>query len=239
MGRLNLILFLFYTFFNLIVYSQNTEGQIWLETGLKGRFVKGLDYTIDWTNRIGNQGFETMFPQASIKYKVNDWFRPSIDYRYVLKRELNSNYSGSNRLNFNMQFNKLVSRLNVGFRLRYQYSFDRVASVNYQPEFDQAFRLKPSISYDINNSIFSPSATVEFFYNPSYGSLGKRFTKIRSFIGVSLELKGPHDFSLGYIYDQSLNLPNPTYRHILNMSYCYKIQPKKKGKRKTMGVRWL
>lgn len=233
------IIFILLFFQNVIAFSQSLEGQLWMETGFKGRFVKGLDYTIDWTNRIGNQGFETMFPQASIKYKVNDWFRPSIDYRYVIKRELNSNYNGSNRLNFNLQFNKLVNRLNLGFRLRYQYSFDRVASVNYQPEFDQAFRLKPSISYDINNSIFSPSATVEFFYNPANGPLGKRFSKIRSFIGVSLELKGPHDFALGYIYDQSLNLPNPTYRHILNMSYCYKIQPKKKGKRKTMGVRWL
>jgi hypothetical protein len=226
-------------FHNLFAFSQSVESQLWMETGVKGRFVKRLDYTIDWTNRIGNQGFETMFPQASIKYKVNDWFRPSIDYRYVIKRELNSNYNGSNRLNFNVQFNKLVNRLNLGFRLRYQYSFDRVASVNYQPEFDQAFRLKPSISYDINNSIFSPSATLEFFYNPSNAPLGKRFSKIRSFVGVSLELKGPHDFALGYVYDQSLNLPNPTYRHILNMSYCYKIQPKKKGKRKTMGVRWL
>ncbi len=233
------IIFTLLFFQNLIAFSQSLEGQLWMETGFKGRFVKGLDYTIDWTNRIGNQGFETMFPQASIKYKVNDWFRPSIDYRYVIKRELNSNYNGSNRLNFNLQFTKSINRLNLGFRLRYQYSFDRVASVNYQPEFDQAFRLKPSISYDINNSIFSPSATVEFFYNPANGPLGKRFSKIRSFIGVSLELKGPHDFALGYIYDQSLNLPNPTYRHILNMSYCYKIQPKKKGKRKTMGVRWL
>lgn len=233
------IIFMLLFFHNLFAFSQSVESQLWMETGVKGRFVKGLDYTIDWTNRIGNQGFETMFPQASIKYKVNDWFRPSIDYRYVIKRELNSNYNGSNRLNFNVQLNKLVNRLNLGFRLRYQYSFDRVASVNYQPEFDQAFRLKPSISYDINNSIFSPSATLEFFYNPSNGPLGKRFSKIRSFVGVSLELKGPHDFALGYVYDQSLNLPNPTYRHILNMSYCYKIQPKKKGKRKTMGVRWL
>jgi hypothetical protein len=233
------IIFMLLFFHNLFAFSQSVESQLWMETGVKGRFVKRLDYTIDWTNRIGNQGFETMFPQASIKYKVNDWFRPSIDYRYVIKRELNSNYNGSNRLNFNVQFNKLVNRLNLGFRLRYQYSFDRVASVNYQPEFDQAFRLKPSISYDINNSIFSPSATLEFFYNPSNAPLGKRFSKIRSFVGVSLELKGPHDFALGYVYDQSLNLPNPTYRHILNMSYCYKIQPKKKGKRKTMGVRWL
>jgi len=235
------IIFLLVFFQNLIAFSQSTEGQVWTETGFKGRFVKGVDYGVDWTNRIGNQGFETMFPQASIKYKVNDWFRPSIDYRYVLKRELNSSYSGSNRINFNMQFNKMVNRLNVGFRLRYQYSFVRVASVNYQPEFDQAIRLKPSISYDIDNSIFSPTATVEFFYNPSNGPLGNRFTKIRTFVGLNLELSGPHDYSFGYIYDQSVNLPSPTYRHILNMSYSYKIEtPKnKKKKKKIMGVRWL
>ena len=226
-------------FHNLFAFSQSVESQLWVETGVKGRFVKGLDYTIDFTNRFGNQGLETMFPQVSIKYKVNDWFRPSVDYRYVLKREMNSNYNGSNRLNFNLQFNKLVNRLNLGFRLRYQYSFDRVASINYQPEFDQAFRLKPSISYDINNSIFSPTATVEFFYNPSNSPLGNRFTKIRSFVGVDFELSGPHDFSIGYIYDQSINLPNPTFRHILNLSYCFKIQKKKKEKRKIMGVRWL
>lgn len=237
MGRL--ILFLSFFSVNFIVFSQNMEGQFWLETGFKGRFVKGLDYTVDWTNRIGNQGFETMFPQASVKYKVNDWFRPSVDYRFILKRELNSNYSGSNRLNFNLQFNKLVNRLNLGFRLRYQYSFDNVASANYQPEFDQAIRFKPGVSYDINNSIFSPTATVEFFYNPSNGQLGNRFTKIRTFVGVNLELKGPHEFSLGYIYDQSLNLPNPTFRHILNMSYCYKIGSPKKKKKRIMGVRWL
>jgi hypothetical protein len=227
------------TLLHLIAFSQSIEGQLWTETGVKGRIVKGLDYGVDWTNRIGNQGFETMFPQASIKYKVTDWFRPSIDYRFILKREPNSNYNGSNRLNLNLQVNQLFGRLNVGFRFRYQYSFDNITNANYQPEFDKAIRLKPSVSYDISNSIFTPTATVEFFYNPSNGSLGRRFTKIRSYIGVSLELKGPNEVSFGYIYDQSLNLPDPTFRHIMNVSYCYKIETKKKKKRKIMGVRWL
>lgn len=226
-------------FFRLIAFAQSNEGQLWTETGFKGRIVKGLDYGVDWTNRIGNQGFETMFPQATIKYKLTDWLRPSIDYRFVLKREPNSNYHGSNRLNLNLQFNQLFGRLNAGFRFRYQYSFDNVSNMNYQPEFDKAIRIKPSFSYDINNSVFSPVASVEFFYNPSTGSLGKRFTKMRGFVGLDLELKGPHEVSFGYIYDQSLNLPDPTYRHILNVSYCYKIETKKKKKRKIMGVRWL
>ena len=221
------------------VCAQSTEGQVWTEKGFKGQIVKKLDYGVEWTNRIGNQGFETMFPQLSMKYKITDWFRPSIDYRLILKRQLNSNYDASNRLNFNIQFSKLFDRLDLGMRFRYQYSFDNFSNANYDPDFDKAFRLKQSLSYDIKNSILTPKTSIEFFYNLSNGPLGKRFTKTRLFVGVDFELTGPHEVSLGYIYDQSLNLPDPDYRHILNLSYCYKIPSKKKDKSKKKGVRWL
>jgi hypothetical protein len=234
-----LVLAIFLGILNVTAFSQSIEGQLWTETGFKGRIVKGVDYGVDWTNRIGNQGFETMFPQATIKFKITDWFRPSIDYRLILKRQLNTNYDASNRLNLNIQFNKLFDRLELGMRFRYQYSFDNVSNSNYQPEFDKAFRLKPSLSYDINNSFISPTSSIEFFYNPSNGPLGKRFTKIRWFVGLDFESSGPHDISMGYIFDASINLPNPLNRHILNLSYCYKIPSKKKDKSKKKGVRWL
>ena len=234
-----LVLAIFLGLLNVTAFSQSIEGQLWTETGFKGRIVKGVDYGVDWTNRIGNQGFETMFPQATIKFKITDWFRPSIDYRLILKRQLNTNYDASNRLNFNIQFSKLFDRLDLGMRFRYQYSFDNVSNANYEPDFDKAFRLKPSLSYDIKNSILTPNSSIEFFYNLSNGPFGKRFTKTRLFVGVDFELTGPHEVSLGYIFDQSLNLPDPDYRHILNLSYCYKIPSKKKDKSKKKGVRWL
>ena len=221
------------------VFAQSTDVQVWTEKGFKGQIVKKLDYGVEWTNRIGNQGFETMFPQLSMKYKITNWFRPSIDYRLILKRQLNSNYDASNRLNFNIQFSKLFDRLDLGMRFRYQYSFDNVSNANYEPDFDRAFRLKPSLSYDINNSILTPTSSIEFFYNLSSGPLGKRFTKTRLFVGVDFELSGPHDISMGYIFDQSINLPNPLSRHIFNVSYAYKIPSKKKDKPKKKGVRWL
>jgi hypothetical protein len=59
------------------------------------------------------------------------------------------------------------------------------------------------------------------------------------FVGVDFELSGPHDISMGYIFDQSINLPNPLSRHIFNVSYGYKIPSKKKDKPKKKGVRWL
>jgi hypothetical protein len=61
---------------------------------------------------------------------------------------------------------------------------------------------------------------------------------MRAFIGTELELKGPHGIEIGYIYDQSLNLPDPSTRHILNLSYVFKIESPNK-KKKSLPVRWL
>jgi hypothetical protein len=209
-----------------------------VETGVKGKFSKRLEYTFDISNRIGNLGIETFFPQGTLKFKVSDWFRPSIDYRLIYRKEPNANYSGSNRLNFNLQFSKSFDRLNLGLRMRYQYSFNQLTS-NYQPEFDKAFRMKPSISYDLNNSYLTPTASIEFFYNPTNGPLGKRFTKSRIFLGIEFEFKGPHGFELGYILDQSMNLPEPSTRQILNLSYTYKFEPAKKKGGKVTTIRNL
>jgi hypothetical protein len=57
---------------------------------------------------------------------------------------------------------------------------------------------------------------------------------MRAFIGAELELKGPHGIEIGYVYDQSINLPDPSTRHILNLSYVFKIESPKKKKKKVI-----
>lgn len=235
---LNKVISIVFFLSSSFLFSQNSEFQTWIETGVKGKFTKRLEYTFDVTNRIGNLGLETFFPQGTLKFKVTDWFRPSVDYRLIYRKEPNSNYSSSNRLNLNLQFSKSFDRLNLGIRLRYQYSFNQLTS-NYQPEFDKAYRIKPGVSYDINNSFLTPAATIEFFYNPTNGPLGRRFTKIRAFIGTEFEFKGPHGLEFGYIFDQSMNLPDPSTRHILNISYTYKFESAKKKSRKVTTIRNL
>jgi hypothetical protein len=235
--RLFLFLIGFFTIESF--YSQENEFQTWTELGVKGKINNKLEYGIDITNRFGNNGLETFFPQGSLKYKLTDWFKPSIDYRLIGKKEPNSNYLYSNRLNFNFQFTKQLNRINLGFRIRYQYSFAQL-SENYQPEFDRALRIKPSFSYDINKSILTPIASLELFYNPTNGPLGSRFTKVRTIVGLELELNGPHEVEFGYLFDNSINLPFPGYKHVFNVSYCYKIKLKNQQKsEKSKSVRWL
>lgn len=207
-------------FISLNSFSQG-YGKVWTEIGAKGKFSKKLEWGLEWTNRFGSNGLETSFPQATIKYKVTKWFKPSVDYRAIFSRQKNTNYDFSNRLNFNAEFKHTIDRLQGSLRLRYQYSFDHISSQSYDVEFDQAFRIKPQISYDINDFLLSPTTSIEFFYDPTFSKLGRRFTKYRLQIGADLDLNSAHEISIGYILDQQINLPAPETKHILSLSYTY------------------
>jgi len=212
-----------FLFLSLFSFTQQNYFQFWLETGIKGKINKNIEYAVDWNNRFGNYNLQTTFGQASIKYKFKKWLKPSIDYRYISDRQANSNYSSNHRLNFNLQFSKTKKRLDLGLRLRYQYSFSQLLFGTYEPEFDESFRFKPSLSYDINNFPLTPQISTEFFYDPNNYELGNRFSKIRYSASCALDLKGPHKVEFGYIFDQQIELETPLNRHIINLNYTYQI----------------
>ena len=229
-----LLLSIFFTSFS---FGQTNVFQTWTETGTKLALSKRVTIGLDWTNRIGENGFATVFPQMNFKYKVCDWFRPSIDFRYVMKKQLDATYRSYSRINFNSQFNYQKKRLSAGLRFRYQYQFSNLNS-EYDPEFDKAFRIKSNIEYDINNSIISPLVSVEFFYDPNYSDLGRRFNEIRYFIGGSLDLNSPHQIQIGYMFNQKINLPAPVNKQILSLIYVYNVKLyKDKKKVKSTGAK--
>lgn len=212
--------------------SQQSSGKSWTSIGVKGSINKKIDWAGSFTARIGGSNDQIYFPQVSLKYKVTKWFRPSLDYRAIFSLNKYGNYSFTNRLNLNAEFKYVLNRFSLSARIRYQYSFNRIiSSADYNAEYDQAIRWKPQISYDVKNSFLTPVINIEFFYNPTFGPLGQRFTKYRAFIGVDLEFDSPHELSIGYMLDQKINLPYPATKHILSINYAYNLSYKKKKKK--------
>lgn len=210
-----------FSFLSLSAFSQH-EFQVWTEVGTSGKVVKRLDWSVDINSRFGASGLETFFPQVGFKYKVKKWFRPSIDYRFILDKDKYGNMLSGHRINFNANFEKGIDRLEVTGRLRYQYAFNRFgASTDFDPDLDQAFRLKGGVKYDINNSIFTPLFSAELFYNPKFGP-DQGFSKIRIAAGTSLELKGPHKVSVKYQLDKRFEYGRDL-RHVISLSYGYKL----------------
>lgn len=206
-----------------VCFAQD-EYMLWTEIGASGDLMKKMDWYADFTSRIGKRGLETFFPQVGIEYKVKKWFKPSLEYRLIIDKNSIGNYKSSNRLNLNANFKKDIDRWGLSARVRYQLAFKRLVGSNYNDDFDPAIRLKPAVSYDIDNCILTPKASAEFFYNPTYGPKGPGFTKVRMAIGASLELDGPHDFSFKYQVDKRFNDYEAGLRHVLVLSYSYKFK---------------
>ena len=99
-------------------------------------------------------------------------------------------------------------------------------TADYNAEFDQAIRLKPSIKYKIKKSKFTPLVSIEYFYNPKFEETGRRFVKYRFTAGTEFDLDKKNNFTLAYILDQQYNVANPKRQHILSLSYTRSLSGK-------------
>lgn len=226
--------FLFYLF---ILCSSSVFGQLtnelWSGIGIQRKLNSNLDVTLDVNSRIYRYDLQLIYPELTFKYKVNKWFKPSIDYRGLMEQNKYGNFHYTNRLNFNLNFEKSIKKMSFGFRFRYQYVFNGIVSTeNYSPEFDQTIRLKPSFKYDIKKNRFSPTASIEWFYNPDYGQFGHQFSKVRASVGFDIDLPGPNTMSVNYLYGQNINMAKDKSQNIISIYYCYLWGEKREKKEK-------
>ncbi len=206
-------------FVSACMWGNAQQGEVWNTVGAKYKFTKQIQVSGSFSCRWRDLKARTLFPELTLKYTIAKWVNVSLDYRYVSKREDNGNYLGANRLNFNARFKNSIDRLGYGIRARYQMSSSSGASGSYNSDFDEAIRLRPGISYDIKNSMLTPYAMVEGFYNPGNGQFGKRIDKFRYTLGTDFEFDGPHEFSCFLRLDRRLNANTNKNRFILGVSY--------------------
>ena len=221
MRGLTIVLLLFLT---SSCFSQNNDYMLWLRAGAKGEVIKNLSWNGELNGRIGSYGLETFFPQAGLEYKVKKWFRPSIEYRFLIDRNKYGNYKASSRINFNANFKKSLNDFDFGLRLRYQYAFNSLSTQSYNSDFDKAFRLKGQIGYKIDGTVFTPGISGEMFYDPQYGPTTPGFTKLRMAIGTKINLKGPNSLSVKYQFDKKFRNYSDGLRHVLSVAYAYKFK---------------
>ena len=170
--------------------------------------------------------YDKIFSELSMRYKLTKWFKPSLDFRFILNQS-RTNYerSISHRLNINLNTDFDYYRFDFQFRLRYQYSFNRFSgNSGYDPDFDNALRFKPKVKYNIKGSKIDPLIESEWYYNTTFDEFGKQFVKYRFAIGVEVNLPKKHELTIKYRYDYEFNVPNPWRSHILSIGHSYKYK---------------
>ena len=92
------LLFLVFTL-SLASVEAQTDSELWLSGGAKYSLTKKLDLYGELNFRMEPIVLNTFFTEMSAKYEVAKWFKPSVDYRFVLNRNKYSNYKLSHRVN--------------------------------------------------------------------------------------------------------------------------------------------
>jgi hypothetical protein len=169
------------------------------------------------------------FPEVSVKYNLSKFFKPSVDYRFIIGRNAIANYTGAHRINVNLNFKQEIERLDFKFRIRYQSKIASGGSSEvYQPDFDNAIRLRPVIQYNLDNSKLNPFIGAEWFFNPENSALGNRYRRIRFSTGVTWDLPNKQELDIKYQLDYDINIPFPERVHIISLSYGWEWKRKKK-----------
>lgn len=204
--------------------SAQSKFEHWYSLAADGDIVKRLDWKAELNFRYDTYGLSTVFPEVGLEYKLNDWLKTTVDYRLVSSRNSARNFVNSSRVNMNLNAKKeLFDRFTAALRARYQFSFAGYSTGEYDPDFDQSFRLKPKFEYDIDNFPFTPSIGTEFFLRTIRVPHEPRLSKIRSEIGMEYEGFKNQKLGMKYMLENRFGDTYFKQRHIISISYSYKF----------------
>lgn len=214
------------------------QNRLWFSSGLQTTVLdKKVRLGASMSARVySNTRWDKFFPEVSARYNLSEYFKPSLDYRYVINQQRNGHeITTGHRINLNFNGQYEVDRFELKMRVRFQYKFNSVlggADNGYDADFDNAIRLKPALKYNIEGSKVDPLLESEWYYNTANSASGKQFTKYRFGIGVDIKLPNAHTLTLKYRYDYEFNIADPQRFHILSLEHEYSYKPKKsKGKK--------
>ena len=220
--------YLFIVSFLCLLNVSFSQNRIWLSSAVQTN-VFNDDFRIQAALQgrfFDNGRYDKVFPELSVRYELTKWLKPSIDYRFIFNQSRTSyERTVGHRLNLNLNIDYDYDRFDFQLRARYQYSFARLSSDSgYDPDFDNAFRIKPKIKYNIKGSKIDPLIESEWYYNTNFGEFGKQFVKYRFAIGVEVNLPKKHELTIKYRYDYEFNVPNPWRSHVISIGHTYEYE---------------
>ena len=158
----SIILFIFLSSF---VFSQEKDSQTWSTLSIDKKIVKKTEMTLKQSFRLENNSsfLYKYFTDSRIKYNYNKMLSVSIGFRYINEREIENNWlADTNTENKNRYYSDLHIKQNID---RFKLSLrNRLQKQGVKNDFNNTFRQKLSIDYNIKKSKLKPIFSKEYFY---------------------------------------------------------------------------
>lgn len=209
--------------FHTTVYCQVKDAGLWTSLAFEAKLVKKLSLSVSQEYRFNENVTEpdTWISEAGLEYKLNKFFKASVNYRYTLKRKTNNLYSPRQRIFVDIKAERKIKPVIFQFRTRFQEEY---ADIDRAPDGGFAgfySRNKFSFKFDLDKK-WEPYISLELF-SPLRRNQPFLFDDIRAAAGIEFALSKHHKLDIYYMIQRELNVNNPVIDFIGGIGYQYKL----------------
>ena len=182
---------------------------------------------------------DAYFTELNAKYKTESGFVLGGGFRFIRQNDNEGKIQGYEnhiRYNFDLGYKHTISRLKLGYRVRFQSKNELGVSKAEGDYANNHLRLKVGGEYNIKKWKFDPKLSIELFHHMEEGK-ENGLDKFRATIGTSYDLKKQGDLGVFYRIERELNpiyVDYPKTTYIVGLSYIYTIKLKNNETKKTV-----
>jgi hypothetical protein len=202
--------------------AQVNDAGLWTSISLKKELHKKIDLNAESELRLFENLSEirTSFIDLSAQYKINEFLRAGLNYRFGNRKQLDDSFDLRQRWAFDLVAKTKWKDLGIGLRSRFQQSIETLNS-EADIEFNRTWRNKISLEHKVfkkteaefNAELFSSKQKAEHV-----------LTDIRLSIGLNYKLKKRKIIKAGYLFQSEIAQPNPARDFVILLGYAYEFK---------------
>lgn len=207
--------------------GQQTEYGHWYGFEVAKDLPKGFDASVDGGLRYGYDGLilSSIFVDANLSYKINDWLRAESAVRYGARNHLALGLQPRLRFAAGLRAKTKVRKVDLAYRIRWQSRPEGVFSENASLDFGTALRHRVQAKTKIAKKTWL-AGDVELFFSPYHNWVLP--TDFRTRVRVQRKLDKRLYGSAGLLYQTELSSSTPTNEWVVQFSFQWEWKRAKK-----------
>jgi hypothetical protein len=165
------------------------------------------------------------YTNLGLEYKVNDFLKTALIYRFIEKFQDDNSFSFRHRLMFDLIFKKKLGNFVLSYRHRLQAEERDIYSSEIGAEPEWYSRNKAALKYDSERR-YTPYISLEMRYqirNPREWQSDNTWHRDRYSLGVDYKLNKKSTFGIYYLIQREYNVVMPQNLYIVGLEYSLSL----------------
>jgi len=223
---LKLSLVLGVTLISITSYAQSRDYGLWTGADVSQKLSKRLSFDLAGELRLKDTltTVDEFLAEFGLGVKINSHFDLFGGYRLGRSEEEDAFYT-NHRFTLGAKTDWDISRLKVGYNMRYEYEFAEMFTNGYNLEESKRIRGKISLDYNLPKTRVTPYISAELFYDMSPNK-EREFNRIRYRVGANIPVNKHNKVELFTQYQKNLNAKTDKSSIVIGLFYSFEMKQK-------------